>query len=116
MSILARIRTHGGDIIRTEWRFSLKRGRLTQEAIAWLRAHWLEACCEAWPMFDAWVERAAIREYDARCDESASRPADGQGRAAGSDQRDGCSGEVVTLPGRDEKDGSRNQEGHGDRA
>lgn len=64
MSILARIRAHGGDIIRSEWRFSLKRGRLTASAIAWLRAHWLDACAEAWPPFGDWLERAAIREYD----------------------------------------------------
>lgn len=64
MSILARIRANGGDIIRNEWRFSLKRGRLTQEAIDWLRARWREACGEAWPPLDAWEERAAIREFD----------------------------------------------------
>lgn len=64
MSILARIRAHGGDVIRTEWRFSLKRGRLTADALAWLRRHWLDACAEAWPLFGAWSERAAIREFE----------------------------------------------------
>lgn len=64
MSILARIQAHGGEIVRSEWRFSLKRGRLTADAIAWLRAHWLEACAEAWPPFGDWLERAAIREFD----------------------------------------------------
>lgn len=64
MSILARIQAHGGDIVRVEWRFSLKRGRLTAEALAWLRKHWAEACAEVWPPFDLWEERAAIREFD----------------------------------------------------
>lgn len=64
MSILARIRANGGDIIRTEWRFSLKRGRLTAEALAWLRARWRDACHEVWPLFDTWDERAAIREFE----------------------------------------------------
>lgn len=64
MSILTRIRAHGGDIIRSEWRFSLKRGRLSAEALAWLRKRWLDACAEAWPAFGEWLERAAIREYD----------------------------------------------------
>lgn len=64
MSILARIRAHGGEVIRDEWRFSLRKGRLTPAAIEWLRAHWLDACGEAWPDFDRWQERAAIREFD----------------------------------------------------
>lgn len=64
MSILARIQAHGGAVIRDEWRFSLRRGRLSAEAIAWLKKHWREACAEAWPPFDLWEERAAIREYD----------------------------------------------------
>lgn len=66
MSIVARIRAHGGDVVRSEWRFSLKRGRLTAEAIAWLRRRWREACAEAWPPFGVWEERAAIREFDGR--------------------------------------------------
>lgn len=66
MDILERIRAHGGDIIRDEWRFTLKRGRLTPEALAWLRfgLRWFMACCEAWPCYPEWAERAAIREYD----------------------------------------------------
>lgn len=64
MSILARIRANGGDIIRSEWRFSLKRGRLTQQAIDWIRRLWFEACAEVWPVLGEWAERAAIREYD----------------------------------------------------
>lgn len=64
MSILARIKANGGDIIRDEWRFTLKRGRLSTQALAWLRPRWFEASCEAWPALGDWVERAAIREFD----------------------------------------------------
>lgn len=66
MSILARIRANGGDVARHEWRFTLKRGRLTSDALTWLRAagRWRQACAEAWPPFDLWEERAAIREHD----------------------------------------------------
>lgn len=64
MSILSRIHANGGDIVRDEWRFSLKRGRLSTAALAWLRLRWFEACCEAWPALGTWVERAAIREFD----------------------------------------------------
>lgn len=66
MSILARIRAHGGDVIRDDWRFRLSAGRLTPEAMAWLRAkgRWQFACREVWPLFDRWQERAAIRQYD----------------------------------------------------
>lgn len=64
MSILARIQANGGDVIRKEWRFSLQRGRLSQEAIGWVRARWADVCREVWPAFDDWMERAAILEFD----------------------------------------------------
>lgn len=63
-SILARIQANGGDVVRQEWRFTLKRGRLSQEAIAWVRSRWGDVCQEAWPAFDLWQERAAIMEFD----------------------------------------------------
>lgn len=63
MTILERVRANGGDIIRDEWRFRLQRGRLSAEAVEWLRKNWLLACEEAWPLFGWWAERAAIREY-----------------------------------------------------
>lgn len=63
MSILARIHAHGGQIVRSEWRFTLKPGRLTPDALSWLKKHWRAACAEAWPALDLWEERAAIREY-----------------------------------------------------
>lgn len=64
MSILARIRAQGGDVIRTEWRFTLRKGKLDAAAVEWLRGRWRNVCREVWPMFDAWEERAAIREFD----------------------------------------------------
>lgn len=63
MAIIDRIRAHGGEVIRNGWRFSLRRGRLTDDAVAWLRLNWSEVCAEVWPEFDAWTERAAIREF-----------------------------------------------------
>lgn len=66
MSILARIQANGGDVARQEWRFALKRGRLTADALTWLRTggRWRAACAEAWPLLDLFEERAAIREFD----------------------------------------------------
>ena len=65
MSLLARIEANGGAVIRDEWRFSLRRGRLSTDALAWLRARWPEACREAWPLYDEFEERAAIMEFEA---------------------------------------------------
>jgi hypothetical protein len=64
--ILDRIRAHGGEVIRNRWTVRLRRGRLTDAAIAWLREprHRDALAREVWPEYDAWVERAAIREYD----------------------------------------------------
>lgn len=64
MSILARIRSHDGDVIRQEWRFSLRPGRMPGEAIAWVRTRWRDVCAELWPLLDRWEERAAIMEFD----------------------------------------------------
>lgn len=67
MSILERIEAHGGEVIRDEWRFTIKRGRLPSEAMEWLQRPQSRAqlCSEVWPEFDAFEERAAIMEYDA---------------------------------------------------
>lgn len=62
-SILARIRANGGDVVRQDWRFTLRRGRLTEEAIRWVRSRWTVVCAEIWPAFDLWSERAAIMEF-----------------------------------------------------
>ena len=64
MSILDRIRAHGGEVIRREYRLTLRRGRLNDAALRWLGARWQNVCREAWPEFDDWDERAAIREYE----------------------------------------------------
>lgn len=63
MSILARIRAHGGDVIRSEWRITLRKGRLSADALAWIAERRDELMREVWPEFDDWNERAAIREY-----------------------------------------------------
>lgn len=81
MSILARIRAHGGDIVRDEWRFRLKPGRLTPEALAWLRLNlrWFLACCEVWPEYAEWTERASIRQFNGGMDRAeAERTAYGE--------------------------------------
>jgi hypothetical protein len=65
MSILARIRAHGGEVIRDGHKLTLRRGRLDAAALAWLRDHWRDVAAETWPEFDQWEERAAIREFDA---------------------------------------------------
>lgn len=64
MSILARIKAHGGKIVRDRWTFRLSPGRLKPDAIAWVKAHKREVMGEVWPAFDAWEERAAIMEFD----------------------------------------------------
>ena len=63
MSILARIRAHGGEVIRTEWRITLRKGRLSAAALEWIAGRRTELMREVWPEFDDWNERAAIREY-----------------------------------------------------
>lgn len=77
MSILDRIRAHGGEAIRDEWRIRLRRGRLTDDALAWLREpRRREALLhEVWPEADAWAERAAIREFDGGQDRDAAERA-----------------------------------------
>lgn len=64
MSILERIRAHGGEVIRDKWTISLRRGRMTAEALEWVQTHRSELMREIWPEFDDWEERAAIREFD----------------------------------------------------
>ncbi|RMD90368.1 MAG: hypothetical protein D6811_10770 [Alphaproteobacteria bacterium] len=64
MSVIDRIRAHGGEVIRDGHRFRLRRGRLSDDAVAWIAAHKREVMREVWPDFDDWEERAAIREFD----------------------------------------------------
>lgn len=66
MSILARIQAHGGDAARDGWQLRLRRGRLGDTALEWLREpeNKRRLMREVWPEFDDFEERAAIREYD----------------------------------------------------
>lgn len=64
MSILARIRAHGGDMIREGHRFRLRTGRMDTAAVAWVRANIDTLKREVWPDYDRFEERAAIREFD----------------------------------------------------
>lgn len=64
MSILARIRDNGGDVIRDEWRITLKKGRLTAPALEWIAKHKAALMAEVWPLFWVFEERAAIMEFD----------------------------------------------------
>lgn len=75
--ILDRIRAHGGDVIRDKWRISLRRGRLSEPAIAWLRQPRIQTALlrEVWPEADAFEERAAIREYCGGQDRAAAERA-----------------------------------------
>lgn len=63
MSILDRIRAHGGEVIRDGWRISIRKGRLTADALAWIGANRATLMREVWPEYDDFEERAAIREY-----------------------------------------------------
>lgn len=64
MSIMARIRAHGGEVIRDGYAIRLRRGRLTDDAVQWIAAHRDDLMAEVWPEHDDWAERAAIMEYD----------------------------------------------------
>ena len=70
MSILARIRASGGDVTRNKWRITLRRGRLSADAIAWIAKNKDALTLEIWPEYDDWQERAAIREFDGGQDRS----------------------------------------------
>lgn len=76
--ILDRIRAHGGDVIRDGLNLRLRRGRLPDDALAWLRESSVKRRLmrEVWPEHDDWLERAAIREFDGGQDrETAEREA-----------------------------------------
>lgn len=64
MSILGRIRAHGGEVIRNKWDLILRRGHMTDAAVDWVKANKPALMREVWPEYDDWEERAAIREYD----------------------------------------------------
>jgi len=64
VSILARIRANGGEVIRDEWRITIKPGRLKPDALAWVQANKANLMREVWPEYDDFEERAAIMEFD----------------------------------------------------
>lgn len=66
MSILDRIRAHGGDVIRDDWRMVLRPGNLGPDAMEWLKKPHVRLAVhrEIWPEVDEWEERAAIREFE----------------------------------------------------
>ena len=64
MKIVARIRAHGGDVIREGHKFRLRQGSLTAEHVAWIKANLDAVKREVWPAFDDFEERAAIMEFD----------------------------------------------------
>jgi hypothetical protein len=64
LSIIARIRAHGGDVIRQGYTFRLLPGRMDAAAIAWVKARIETVKREVWPAYDQWEERAAIMEFD----------------------------------------------------
>ncbi|WP_212525869.1 hypothetical protein [Actibacterium sp. MT2.3-13A] len=64
MSILDRVRANGGEVIRNEWRITLRRGRLSDAALAWVKEHRADLMREVWPAYDDFEERAAIRQFD----------------------------------------------------
>lgn len=63
MAIIDRIRAHGAEVIRDKWSITLRKGRLTPEALAWVRDHRADLMREIWPEYDEFEERAAIREF-----------------------------------------------------
>ena len=63
MSIIDRIRANGGDVIRDGWTISLRKGRLTDDQVAWIARNKSALMQEVWPEYDAFEERAAIREF-----------------------------------------------------
>lgn len=76
MPILDRIRAQGGEVVRDRWTIKLRKGRLSDEALAWIGEHRADLMREIWPEYDDFEERAAIREFDGgqsrECAESAA--------------------------------------------
>ena len=64
MSITDRIRMNGGEVIRSGHEISLRKGRLTDDAVKWIGQNKPALMREVWPEYDQWDERAAIMEFD----------------------------------------------------
>ena len=63
MSILDRIRSNGGEVIRHDYKIVIRRGKLSDTAMNWIKERKADLIREVWPEYDEWEERAAIREY-----------------------------------------------------
>lgn len=63
MSIIDRIRANGGEVIRDGWTINLRKGRLTDDQVAWIARNKSALMLGIWPEYDAFEERAAIREF-----------------------------------------------------
>lgn len=70
--ITDRIRAHGGEVIRDKWKVQVRRGNLSAEALAWVGTRMDDLIRETWPLYDDWLERAAIREFDGGQDRAAA--------------------------------------------
>jgi hypothetical protein len=73
--LLDRIRAYGGEAIRDRWTVTIRRGRLDDAALEWLRENKPRLMREVWPEFDDWNERAAIMEYDGGMDRAEAEAA-----------------------------------------
>lgn len=61
--ILDRIRANGGEVIRDKWNLRIRPGRLSPEALAWVRANTDRIKEEVWPEFDWWMRRSYDHEF-----------------------------------------------------
>jgi len=73
--LLDRIRAQGGEVIRNRWTVTIRRGRLDDAALEWLRENKPRLMREVWPEYDEWDERAAIMEYDGGMDRAEAEAA-----------------------------------------
>lgn len=64
MRILDRIRANGGSARMNGHKLALKRGRLDESALHWIKKNRERLIQELWPEYDDFEERAAIMEYD----------------------------------------------------
>ena len=63
MRILRRIHAYGGKVVRNGHTFRLQPGRMSADAILWVKANMEDVKREVWPLYDDWQERAAIMEF-----------------------------------------------------
>jgi hypothetical protein len=61
--ILDRIRANGGEVIRDKWNIRIRPGRLTPEALAWLRTNADRIKEEVWPEFHWWIRQVYHHQF-----------------------------------------------------